>query len=358
MSNIFLKIRGQNGFSISSTQGFELKSTKPLALPTFSGVLYAGSNKSFIGNFDSKTITLAAVLSDYSAKTDVIQWSQVSGAAGSFSSTNTLQTSFTTAANNTVPVVLRITITRTTLNGVVQVSDDLQVDSEPTDVASSVAIASNIKIDTDNLYYNPSWIGSNDQSTEGETDVIYWWIPNKNGGFLERGTADYIGYKVQKFNTTFSQWYDVQTGGAETDTGSYTITDLTGTYRYLPIWNLNGRKIIGNSTKFIKPTMGGSKKGYGVFESVKPILTSNFGLSNQSSGRFATTIETIIATDPVKPSMKTGLTTEVATNRYLSTITNMTETDTLSVKAVNQVLKTNSLNVSRTLGSSIVDLGN
>jgi len=360
MSTIFLKIRGQSGFAVSSNTGFNLNYIEDFSLPTFSGILYAGDNKSFVGSFDSRTVNLAAVLSDYSIKTDVVQWSQVSGATGSFSYTDKLQTSFTTAAVNTVNVVLRVTITRTTVGGVIVVSDDLQIDSVPTDITSNIAISNNNVINTDHNYFNASWIGSNDQSSEGVTDVIYWRVPKKNGGLLERGTADYIGYKIQKFNETFGQWYDVQTGAAETDIGTYTITDLTGTYRYIPIWSSSGRKIIGNSTKFLKPTLSGVNKfGYGIFEFVKPNFTlNNIGVDNLSATRSATTIENIFATETANPKLISSLSASASFQRSLSTITDILDTDTLSSNTFDNKLTTHSLNVTRIYGASIVELGN
>jgi hypothetical protein len=361
MSTIFLKLRGQSGFELSSNQGVQVNYTKDFALPTFSGILYAGDNKSFIDDFNSKTVTLAAVLSDYSVKTDVVQWSQVSGAVGSFSSTDTLQTSFTTAANNTVNVVLRATITRTTLGGVISVSDDLQIDSTPTEIASNVAIRNNFVLDTSSVYFNPSWIGSNDQSS-GATDVIYWPVPSKNGGLPQNGTADYIGYKVQKFNKSFSRWDDVQTGVAEADTGSYTITDLTGLYRYLPIWSKFGRKIVGNSVKFLRPLRASTNfDGYGAFESLKPSFSHNMRTSELNATRSATTITNITTTDILKPniySLVNANASSTSVQRTLNTVTTASETDLHSSDAISHTLYSNSLSVIRNSGASIIDLGN
>ena len=355
MSAIFLKIRGQSGFEFSSDQGIHLNYTKDFALPTFSGILYAGEDKQFIGGFDGVTINLAAVFTDYSIKTDTIQWSQVSGNTGSFSSPNRLDTLFSTAASNLSAVVLRVTITRTTVAGSIQVSDDLSLSDQPFDATSSNVIKLNATINKDNILYNSSWVGSDDQTPEGDTDVILWNVPST------RKTYSYDGYKVQAFNKTFKQWYDVQAGGAQSDVGSYKVTDDTLVYRYLPVWKKpNNKQVIGSSVPVLKTTIGGTNAtSYGLFDSVKPETYFNSRHSSPSVNRLAVSVGSVIESDIVKPAVKVlSELKDLSSNRHLNTLTDISGSDSLSNKTIKTSSDVHSLSVTRTSGISLGQLGN
>jgi len=360
MSTIFLKLRGQSGFELSSDQGIQVNYTKDFALPTFSGILYAGDDKQFVGGFDSVTINLAAVFADYSVKTDTIQWSQVSGESGSFSSPNKLETLFSTAASNVSAVSLRVTITRTTVGGSIQVFDELALSDQPFDATSSKTIFQKFKIDQSGSFFNPSWVGSNDQSSDRFVDIIYWRTPEKNGGFVQRGTYNYLGYRIQKFNKTFSTWYDVESG--DNTTNSYTVTDFSTIYRYLPIWgDENGRKVTGTSVKFLKPSDLGNQNAFGIYELSNPkVSPSNYFINNTSTQKFTVSIQNINELEFIDPDVITQnlITSDQTANRYSNTLTGNSFLDADKMEPVKQSFDLYSLNVTRTLGTNIIDIGN
>ena len=360
MSTIFLKIRGQGGFELSSDQGIQVNYTKDFALPTFSGILYAGDDKQFVGGFNSVTINLAAVFADYSVKTDTIQWSQVSGESGSFSTPNKLETLFSTAASNLSAVSLRVTITRTTVGGSIQVFDELSLSDQPVDVISSNTVLQNFKSDRSNTFFNPSWVGSNDQSSDRFADIIYWKTPEKNGGLLQNGIYNYIGYRIQKFNKTFSTWYDVESG--DNTANSYTVTDFSTIYRYLPIWaDESGRKVTGTSVKFLKPSDLGNQNAFGIYELSNPSeLSNNFFLSNISQQKFAISIQGVTVSESVNPKQFTSnyVTSDLSTNRFMNTLTETGVSDGFLIKPIKQSINFYSLSVTRSLGTDIIDVGN
>lgn len=355
MSTIFLKIRGQSGFAVSSNTGFDLNYTQDFALPTFSGVLYAGNNLSFIDNFNNTTVNLSAIFSDYSTKTDTVQWSQISGDSGTFGSPNGLATTFTTASVNNSDIVLRITITRTTRGGTIQVFDDLALTTDQVQTLSSTTIRLDHNINTDNLFYNPSWVGSDNQTPEGDTDVIFWNNPESKGSY------SYVGYKVQSFNKLFGQWYDVQTGGTQSNEFSYKITDDTLIYRYLPIWKSTyGKKVIGNSTPILKAKISGSNAiSFGLFESIKPSTSQLISTSSSSVNRVAVSIGSISELDTTNlNTTQTAVISNFTADRFLNTLVTESEIDNLSNKSIRQSSIAHSLGVTRTSGVSLGEIGN
>ena len=358
MSNIF-KIKGRvsSQFNISKDplEQFNIKYLNEFASFGSIGNLTIGSAPAFIDNFDSKTFIVTATVQNYDPKLDIIEWTQVSGSPVSFSATNSLVTLVTTAASNPTDVVLQCTATRVSGSEVDSSSDTLNITASPVDITSSNIIKLEGNINKDVMLSNVSWVGSDDQTSEGNIDVIYWNVPET------RKNYSYIGYKLQAFNKTFNTWYDIQTGDAQSDVGSYKITDYTLVYRYFPIWKSRyGAKVVGTSTPILKAiNTGVNATSFGLFETLEQGagLFSKFS-SPPSVNRFAVSVGSISETDNFKhESIIRNALDEVSANRYLSTLTELTESDSLSEKTK---LSSNvhSLSVVRTSGVSLGQLGN
>lgn len=358
MSNIF-KIKGRvsSQFNISKDplEQFNIKYLNEFASFGSIGNLTTGSAPAFIDNFNSKTFVVTATVQNYDPKLDIIEWTQVSGASVTFSAPNSLVTLVTTAASNPTDVVLQCTATRVSGSEVDSSSDTLNITASPVDITSSNVIKLQSNFDNQGLY-NPSWVGSDDQTLEGNIDVIFWNVPRT------RKNYSYVGYKLQAFNKTFNAWYDIQTGDAQSDVGSYRITDYTLIYRYLPIWK--GRfdtrtPVVGTSTPILKAiNTGVNATSFGLFETLEQGAGLFSKVSSPSVNRFAISIESISETDNFKhESIIRNALDEVSANRYLSTLTEITESDSLSEKTK---LSSNvhSLSVARQSGVSLGEIGN
>ena len=359
MSNIF-KIMGQGAsqFTISKDllEQFNIKYVAEFTPLAPIGNLTTGGAPAFIDNFDSKTFVVTATVNNYDPKLDIIEWTQVSGAPVLFTATNSLVTYVTTAASNPTSVVLQCTARRVSRAGVVDsTSDVINITASPVDISSSTVIRLSSTITKENILYNLSWIGSDDQTPEGDTDVILWEVPTT------RKNYSYVGYKVQAFNKSFSQWYDVQSGSAQSDVGSYRITDDTLVYRYLPIWKRTyGAQVIGSSVPLLKAKITGTNgTSFGLFESVKPETNSYSTLSSSSVNRIAISIGSVSETDNLKQeSIARTAFTEVSSNRHLNTLTEMSEIDLHDHKTIKLSSVVHSLDVTRTSGVSLGQLGN
>ena len=225
MSKMFFKIRGQEGFEISSSQGLQLRTLGNLPIPTFLGVLFAGEDSTLLSG-QGQTVSLRAVLSDYSVKTDVVTWTQTAGSGGTFTSPNSLSTDFTISSSETVDVVLRCTIVRTTRGGSVTTFDDIKIRITPGQDIYLSSFSPTMTVDKNIKYFNNSWLGSTELSVQGNADTIFW-----DGTGLTSGSATYAGHEIQRYDVSTGVWQVLRSVRSETDSGGIISCLINGSYR-------------------------------------------------------------------------------------------------------------------------------
>jgi len=211
--------------------------------PTISGLLSAGSDKNILSGTQFTFNLIATFTGSLEGKT--ILWEQVEGEPGSFSSTDTLTTSFTTAVNPSTNVVLRITLFEKTPFGIASKTDSLDINVDPKDnIYVSTKISST---STSSIYYVASKIGTQIFNEDGSyytgsqiatQNTIYWSKPI---------SSDYYGYLIQQYNPTNQKWITVANYPSALDVGYYIMPAQSTAYRYVPIWNKGGTLINGTS---------------------------------------------------------------------------------------------------------------
>lgn len=282
----------------------------------FEGVLDAGEDRSVIEGAGA-SFEFNATLSTYNPATDTILWEQLSGDTGTFSSTNSLSTTFTTATDATQTVSLRISVTRVIGAITLVATDTVAVNLDPGQtISSGTEVSSIVGIDT--RFYVSSMLASMTNENTN-LDSIIWSVPEGFNGW------SYYGYKIESWNKDIEDWSTVISTQDNT-TSFYQVSDVTAVYRYVPLWLKNGLVIQGKSVKFLKSSIQGD---LGVAENIQidPIVYTS-KVSTATVQKFTKTIVgisgTVDATDPREMSSDLEVT---SVDRSLKTKTDTSLTD-------------------------------
>lgn len=300
MSEISIYRSSTENFYIQSENGEFTVSIPNRTIRPAEGLVSAGGDKNIIVGGQDITIFLKGSYSgNILGKT--IQWSVVSGTIVSLSNPNLLSTFVTIPANSSENIILKLSI----INDGGELSNTMTINPSPAEVFSgSFGLFSSVE---DLTLFNHSFRGSSisfedesvTQVTGGNVDTIFWSIPPKNHG----------GYLVQRYDISQQKWIIVEFGSAENDLGFFVMPELNVVYRYLPVWEKNGKQIAGYSDGpfRIKERIDGPLSGFFAnFENISQNTSLNspiiFEDINNSVQRFRLSKKNKVLSEEILPS--------------------------------------------------------